>query len=276
MAVHMEDLWPGAAEGGGAVALEEWVLDQGLSRLAESRGVAVNSNEVERERATLVAAIGGEFGADESLSDQALARVRVARGLGPHRFAALLKRTAIMRALVRSDVAVSEEEVAAEVELAIGGKVTAVVAMFATEKEAALVRAGLEGDSSERIERLSALARARSIDPSASNGGFVGPIHPKDPRVPGTLRTVLETQPIGELSPVMAADGGYVVMMIESRTERQAGTPTATEAARGAIVARKERVAMQGLARSVLAGASVNVVDESLRWSWQRARRSEN
>jgi parvulin-like peptidyl-prolyl isomerase len=271
-AVHVEDLWPGIAEGGGAAALEEWVLDRGLARLAGARNVEFNAEGAERERKLLISAIAGEIGGDESLSDQALARVRAARGLGPRRFAALLKRTALMRALVRSEVAVSEEEIAAEVELAVGSKVTAVVAMFGTEKEAAVVRAGLEADASERIARLSALARARSIDPSARDGGVVGPVHPRDPRVPGSLRTVMEGLAIGELSPVIATDGGYVVMMIESRTERMAPTAAVDEGARQAVVARQERVAMDRLARGVLAGASVNVIDESLRWSWQRTR----
>lgn len=272
--IRVSDLWPASAETAGATALEELVLDRGLARLAEVRNVSIAPAQAELERSAIVAAISAEVGADESLADQAMARVRTARGLGPARFAALLNRTALMRALVRGDVSVTDAEVAAEVELAIGRQVRAIVAMFSTEKEAAEVRAGLVAESGERLVRLSAIARARSIDESARNGGLVGPLHPQDPRVPGTLRPVLESLAIGEVSPVLAADGGFAVIMIESRTEPIEPTDEARAKARSSVQQRKERIAMDALARRILSESSVEIMDESLRWTWQRTRQS--
>ncbi len=270
--IRVMDLWPAIAEGGGAGVLQEVVLDRRLSRMMESHGSPIGVEEIEHERRMLLAAISDEVGADEALSDQALARVRSARGLGPARFAALLRRTAIMRALVQPEVAVSEEEVAAEVELLTGVRARAIVAVFSSEQEAAEVRAGLVGDTNGRLARLSALARSRSIDPSASSGGVVGPIHPRDPRVPASLRSILEAQPVGEMSPVLATDDGFAILLVESRTPAQVASPEHEIGARDSIRRRKERVAMEALARRILAEASVNVIDASLRWSWRRAR----
>lgn len=271
--VTMADLWPGIAEFSGAVALEEAILDRGIARRIEALGIVVSSADVEAERMAVREAIAGEVGPDESLADQALARVRDARGLGPTRFRALVERNAKLRALVRPTVEVTGEEVAAEMELQIGSKVSAIVALFGTEKEASIVRAGLIDAPGPSLERLAALAVARSIDVSAREGGRVGPIHPNDPRVSGSLRTVLAQLAIGEVSPVLASEGGYAIVMIEKRTEALSPSAEAEVAARSTVRGRKERVAMDRLARSILSEASINVVDDSIRWGWQRARR---
>lgn len=270
--MRLSDLWPAIAEGGGTKALEELVLDRALARLAQDRGVEVGPDHIERERLSLIAAIAGEVGSDDSLSDQALARVRVARGLGPARFAALLKRTATMRAIVQLEINLSPDEVAAQLDLMTGPKTRAVVAVFSSEQEASSVRAALAAQAEDRLQTLSSIAIARSIDPSASNQGVVGPIHARDPRVPASLRPILEDLAQGDVSPVLATDNGFAILMVESRSERLPTTPELEVQARNEVRLRKERMAMDTLARRFLSEASVHVLDESLRWSWQRTR----
>jgi hypothetical protein len=272
MAVSWEELRDSLAEAGGGVVLEEVVLDRELAKLLGARGLQVSEAEVEGERVRLLDMIAVDSKLSTSEADQALARIRSARGLGPTRFGQLLRRNAALRALVSSTAVVSPEERAREMELALGAKVSAVLVLMPDEKEAALVRAGLMEPPGPSAARLSALALARSIDPSARAGGRVGPIHPADPRVPATLRSALQSLAIGELSSVIAVDGGFALLIVESRTEPLTATPELEQRVEADLRERAMRLAMERLAHQIMSETSVTGMDESMRWGWDRRR----
>jgi parvulin-like peptidyl-prolyl isomerase len=263
---------PALEELAGAQAVEDVVLDAAIDARVSQQGLVVTPTQVEAERERLLAAIAGESGLSQSQADQALARIREARGLGPVRFSQLLKRNAGLRALVAGTFDPTPEERVKELEVATGAKVTGVLVLVADEKEASLIRAGFLEPPGPSIERLAAIARARSLDTSARVGGRVGPIHPGDPRVPGALRHIFQSLPLGEVSPVVSTDEGFAILMIESRSEPLVRTPEVEASVEAALLARKERLAMERLARQLIAEAKVRVMDESLRWSWERRR----
>ena len=74
-------------------------------------------------------------------------------------------------------------------------------------------------DAAQRIvdqlnagENFVALARKVSIDPTASNGGLVGPVSLADLRP--ELRAVLEGRAVGELSPIFRLPTGFAVLKV--------------------------------------------------------------
>lgn len=270
MPVDWRELAPALAEVAGKQILEEAALDRALERLAQERGVVVGAREVEAERERLLASIATDSGLEGGRADRALAHIRESRGLGPVRFARLLERNARLRALVAEDAVPTPEEISRETELILGTKVAAVVLLVSNEKEAATLRAAMMEAPGPGIERLSAMAAARSIDGSASHGGRVGPIHPSDPRVTAGLRPILESLPVGELSPVIATDDAYAIVMVESRSEPVAPTPESEAKILAMTRAKVERLAMERLARRLIGESVIVARDPSLRWNMER------
>lgn len=270
--IAWSSLRPGLAELAGAQVLEEAALDAALDDLLRARQLFVPESAVEGERLRVLETIASESGLSTAEADRALARIRAARGLGPVRFAQLLARNAKLRLLVSDEVTASPEELVRATELELGPRVTAILILVPDEKEAALVRQGMLDPPGPSAARLSAMARARSIDDSARGGGRVGPIHPQDPRVSAALRTTLASLPIGELSPVVAADGGFAIVWIESRSDAEVETPERRAQIEKGVRQRRERLAMERLARRLVDEAQVRTSDESLRWSREKSR----
>ena len=71
-------------------------------------------------------------------------------------------------------------------------------------------------------ENLVALALAVSVDPSASNGGLVGPVPMADLRP--EIRTALATLRMGELSGVVRLPTGFGILKIVPNTEVLTGS----------------------------------------------------
>jgi parvulin-like peptidyl-prolyl isomerase len=62
-------------------------------------------------------------------------------------------------------------------------------------------------------EDFTQLARVLSVDPSAAQGGDLGPVRLTDLAEP--LRSAARALHPGDLSPVLEVDGGYVVLKRE-------------------------------------------------------------
>ncbi len=266
------DLGPELAELAGAQALHDAALDAGLDAELQARGLVLPPQAIDQERTRLMATIAADSGLGTAQADQALHRIRASRGLGPVRFAQLLARNAKLRLLASGSVSISPDELQQEAELQLGAKVSAILVLVSTEREASMLRAGLLESPGPSAERLAELARARSLDSSASSGGRIGPIHPRDPRVPASLRSVFESLTVGETSPVIATDSGFALVMIESRSEPTPRTPERMEQVERSLFAKKERLAMEALAQRLANGASVRAMNPSLKWSWDQAK----
>jgi len=296
--VSAEELAAGLMEAAGGVVLQERVIDTMLA--ARLAGRPITPAMIEAERAELLREVGAAAdqqggGGDEAL--RTITRVREARGLGPKRFEALLARNAGLRALVSEGVVIGEPEVAAGFMVAHGPKAVVRLASFSTLGDSKAFRdevvkaagdgrpsGGLEvqGDGATVGEEATTVqanavrslafavaAVAKSTDASATIGGKIEPLSTVDERYPRAIRTAIDGLGVGMLSDVLALDRGFAVVLIE---EKRAASGAVIEGVRGDIERqlrrRQERLAMDKLARSMLAEAQVMVTDSSLAWSW--------
>jgi len=270
------DLLQGAlAEAAGAVILEEVILDRLLSRRALDAGISIDPAATDAEKQLLLTSLTNQTGLSPSRASELTDRVLRARGLGPLRFASLVRRNAILRALIQSDVQISEAEVEQAVQTQFGPRLGARVILRATQSAAAEVRSALTDATlpttpAAVAARFSQAAVEHSADASAPRGGRLDPISPTDASISSMIRTTIAGLKPGEVSPILAVDGGYAFFILEEHVPALAQpTPADRAATASALRLRKEREAMDRLARQLLASASITIFDHSLRWSWE-------
>ncbi|MCC5822576.1 MAG: peptidylprolyl isomerase [Phycisphaerales bacterium] len=258
------------AELGGAIVLEEFALDRALEREAARRGITVDEAAIRAEERALMDELSTGAGENRAA---VLAEVRRSRGLGPTRYEALLRRNALLRALVRDTAAPSEEEIELARRLAFGE--TRRVRLFVSNSESvatgarsAVVGAPAEGRSWVFAER----AAAGSSHPSAARGGLIERFHPDDPAYPGILGRAARALEPGGVSPVLATAAGYAVVMVEAVEPGRQATAAETERVERRVRQRKERLAMERLARELVDRARVSPVDPDLARAWRERR----
>lgn len=276
-AVTLEEIAPFALEAGGGVALEEIALDRVLTREAERAGVVVTESDMVRERILLLESFDTSGAArDENEAVRLLERVRRSRGLGPTRFKALLWRTATLRKLVQPQVDVGESAIRRAHELAHGEKWRARLITVPTVPDAADAIARLPSPVSPGA--FGAVAAEVSTDVSAARGGVIEPISPADASYPQAIRSALANLTPGGLSPPVALDTGFAVLLLEEVVPADGVTLEQghAEAERRARL-EQERLLMDRLAARLLAGAAVTPLDAGLRGAWdgRRARPSQ-
>ncbi|MDX2146609.1 MAG: hypothetical protein SFZ23_03725 [Planctomycetota bacterium] len=283
--VDRKELAPLLAEAAGRTVLEEVALDRLLMRELRDRGVTISNADLDRERETLTRTAARAASLTPQEADEALLRIQRARGLGPKRLAALLWRSAALRALTRDDVLVSELDRTRAIEVAFGARHVARVAVFSTPSEASSFATPLRSLSGAGlVVAFAEGARTRSIDPSADSGGLIGEVSLSDASVPEVVRTTLRGLKALDaggdgstaMSTSVAVDGGYAVLLLESvRPARATPSPSELAAVEEDLRVGQQRLAMQRLADQLLASAEVTVFDEDLRWAWLSANRSQ-
>jgi parvulin-like peptidyl-prolyl isomerase len=148
------------------------------------------------------------------------------------------------------------------------------VIVMATQREAGELREALEGATGDRSLRFADAAARSSIDSSAARGGLLDPISPLDPTYPAAVGRAFEELGPGEISPVLAVDRGFALVLLEERLPgRDVPRETVEEQLRAEVRLRLERLAMDDLAARLLRGASITVFDRGLERAW-RARPS--
>ncbi len=169
-------------------------------------------------------------------------------------------------------VARQEEQLGTAHAVRHGPRCRARIIVVSSEREAAQARSRVEGAADRRGAFIEE-AIARSTDPSAPRGGLLEPISPADPAYPVSVRRALEALRAGELSPVVALENGYALLLLDERTE---GDGTPIEAVRPELERllriRQERVLMDRTASQMLETARITVFDPSLEWSWRTRR----
>jgi hypothetical protein len=276
--VTWELLQPILAEAAGAQALQELVLDRMLVLELRRRGLSISPEETARERTLVTDTIARDASASPEDTERLLAAVRKRRGLGPARFDRLIERTAGLRKLVATDVTITPEELRQAYDMRHGPRFRARAIMTSTDREAAeLLQQLTEGTPQRRPVLFAELATKRSIDPSASRGGILEPISPADPAYPSSIRAALQRLQPGDLSTVIAVDRGFAIVLLEEVTPAD-GTPfeRAAPAIEAQVRLRRERLAMDDLARRLLREADITVIDRSLAWSWQNQPPQQN
>ncbi|MCB9838873.1 MAG: peptidyl-prolyl cis-trans isomerase [Phycisphaeraceae bacterium] len=266
--VTWDDLLPILSEAAGGEALEELAFDRLLAREAEREGIVITEDDTRREEALLAESIGQAAGADAATAQRLLLDVRRARNLGPARYAALLKRTAILRRLVAEEVHVTNAAVEQMFEIRHGERFRARIITVASERTAEDVRRRALGG-----EPFGELAAEFSTDSSAERGGLIESISAADPTYPSGLRAALRAAEPGGVGPVIALDGAYAVVRVEARI---APDGVNLDAVRGelerAVRLRQERLAMGVLGERLLEGARITVFDRGLSRSWEDRR----
>jgi hypothetical protein len=266
--VTWEEIVPLMAEASGGLILREIALDRAVRAACDTRGITVDEAAIDAERTRLMESIERDAAAGAADSAVLLDSVRRNRGLGEARFARLLERNARMRALVAREIGVNDAEVRQAIQVRFGERYRIRVIVTTDEREAMQLKEELAKASSLDV----AFARAaalKSTDPSAVRGGLLEPISPADQSYPETIRFLLPTLQAGQMSPVVAVDRGFAIALLDSVIAGVEPPPDASEAARAEIRVRKERIAMEDLARRLLAKMEVVPVDADVAWSWR-------
>lgn len=258
-------------EAAGALVLEEIVLDRSLAREAARAGLTIGEDEIRAEEAALLDELAAVTPGETRMD--VLEQIRRARGLGPARYESLLRRNAVLRALVRH----ASEPDALELELArrLAFGETRRVRLFVSASEAAAARARTavqEAPMEARSWVFAEQAAQHSTHASAPRGGLIDRFHSEDPAFPGIVGRAAADLQSGGVSPVLATAGGFAVILVESI--RPGRTPDAGEAERVAarVRLRKERLAMEQLARELIERARVSPVDPDLARAWRDRR----
>ncbi len=254
------------AEAAGGIALEEHLLDRAVAMEAVRRGVAADAEAIAAERRLLQASLAD----DPDRAEELLQRIRDRQGLGPRRFEALLRRNALLRAMVAAEVEIDAAAMERVYDVRHGPRRRSRLLAAASLPEASAAAARLAGG-----ESFAAIAFERSIDPSRDSGGLLPAISRLDPAWPAAFRETLFATPIGEVSPPVLSDRHWLLVEV---LEELPGDGTDPEAVREELrrLARlqQERVLMDRLARELAARLSPRVLDPAIQSSWEMLRRA--
>lgn len=265
--IGWERLHPAMAEAAGRTVIEELALDRSLERAASRAGIEVTEAMIRAEEDALLDELGGVAG-DRSRME-VLGRIRQTRGLGPNRYAGLLRRNATLRALVGQSAEPTEVELSLARSIAFGEARRARVFVSPSDSEAGRVREAVLAAEVRARPWVFAERCVASTHPSAERGGLVARFSPDDPAYPDVVRDAGWELGPGEVSRVLATQAGFVVLLVES--EVPAVTPSDADIARvdRRVRVRKERLAMERLAADLLGGAGVRPVDPDLARAWR-------
>lgn len=259
-------------EAAGATVVEEVAIDLLARRELESRGLTITRSDVDAEEGLLLTALT-RAGAGGPRAGELIMQMRAARGLGPARYRSLLERNAILRRLVKDECEPSPEQLSQGMEVRFGPRYVARIIVTSSQQEASVVHSKVNSlPEDQREVAFATEAFTRSADPSKDRGGLLEPISPADASYASAVRAALPGLKPHHLSPIIALDSGYAVLMGVSKIEGQTPPPDGEELVRGELRARLERVAMDQLARRLLLNSPPTVFDSSINWSWQNRK----
>lgn len=262
----------------GDIALTDAVLDVLLQIEFDRLGLKLDSAYAADERNMLIASIRKGADVTEEQADELLGNLRRDRGLGPQRFAELLRRNAMLRQLAQVRIIdtggqITEDDVRRRFEIVYGPKVLARIITVPAQREAISVRAQLLPQDDSLSDRFARAAVAHSTDGTSARGGLLEPISPADPAYEASIRRVLELMEVGELSNIVAFENGFAILLVEEKTPATSETiDDVADALRLELESRQVRLVMERFARELLDRADVTVFDPSLEWAWKGMR----
>lgn len=263
------ELRPLMAEAVGSVILEELALTSALKQELVRRGISITREDVARERKALLDQMDSSGLSNPQAQATALNRVLASRGLGDRRLEGLLARNAMLRAIASPTVSVSQAEIA-EAFIVVHGEKRRIRLIVSRDEQAlqdAMVRVAGEFDVEQAFARE---ATRLSTDPSAERGGLIEAFSLEDSRYPDSIRSATARLEVGEVSPVISLSPSFgLIYLVERVPPRQISMQEASAEMEALVRRRKERIAMEELASSLLARVRVEPVDPQLRWSWE-------
>ena len=265
-AVAWSDLRRPLVEIAGGEALSEIVLDQRLDQRLESRDLRVTAADRRAERERLLARIGR----DAKQAARLLRGVRNRRGLGKQRFDALLWRNAALRKLVAGEVEVTDAAIRQAYAIRYGKRYLARLITVSSLAKAHELRERIASGTD-----FATVAAEQSLAPSARRGGLLKPISPADPDYPASVRKAITKLAPGDVSsPIALADRFALIKLEKTLAARDVELAEKRERIARAVRERRERRAMERLARSLVKDADVVILHPPLERAWQRYRAS--
>jgi foldase protein PrsA len=258
--IHERELRPTFIDRAGIEALTEVILDRRLTDLLAAMERDISERDIERERLLLLDTLSGDRNEATRLLGELMSRQR----LGEDRFTGLLRRNAMLRALVDSDVQLTDADVERTHDLLHGERrVTRIIvapSVFAADEVGRRLDAG---------ESFAQLAVECSTDSSAARGGLLPPITRHDSTWPDSLRDAAWRLSPGERSdPILFRDELLIVQLEDvipaTRSLNEVDRGELREAARRM----RERVLMEELARRIVEDARVTIADDALARLW--------
>ncbi|MFG0244442.1 MAG: peptidylprolyl isomerase [Phycisphaerales bacterium JB052] len=251
----------------GDEALTEHVLDLALTQRCEREGIGIDADLIERERVLLTETLTGID--EQANSPRVIESLRVRRGLGPDRFERLLRRNAMLRALVGLTATPDTAAIERAMQQAFGQRYR--VRLFVSEQPepASGLRARLaQSDPEARRWVFADACVDQSLHPSAERGGLIPELTATNPGYPQSVLDAMRALVPGEYSRVISTEAGYALVYLE----RIIPAVTPSESQRLELIEQisrnEQRIAMQRLAQQLLEEHEVIVLDKSLNWAW--------
>jgi hypothetical protein len=262
-AVLWGELRPYLNEAAGAEALREAILDQRLEVAMSDAGMIISEADVAAEQQILLRTLSS----DGNTALRLLEQLRNRQRLGSARYQALLRRSAMLRALVRDGVRINDPLIEQLYDARYGPKrqIRILTVPTLAEAQASLteIRAG---------DLFAEVAVRRSTDASAQRGGLLEPFSRLDPSYPLAIRQAawLLTE-VDAISDAIIIDSGYAIVQL-ARLVPSDGVALVDVREDLERLARldQERVLMDQLVQRILGDVSVTIFDESLEEGWRR------
>lgn len=270
--VAWSDLLPLLGESAGRESLRELALDHALEQRCLEQGIAIGPEHIQRERELLARSL--TLASDQSqpntpdTSSLAWLQIRNRRGLGPVRESALLRRSAMLRALVATDTDVDPDSLQLARQIASGPRIDFRALVVPDRALAHRLHSELQADQpQQRNLRFAQLAFEHSTDLTRDRGGLELDASPFDPTLEAPVRDALLLLRPGELSdPIALGPGRWALILpISTRPTPQAAEPAEIHQA---LILRQQRLRMDALALQMLEQTRVEPLDPALAWSW--------
>jgi len=260
------DLLPALTEAGGAEVLRETLIDRALEPRIREAGITIDEPALARERRMLLASLHSDVNTATRLLDE----LRRRRGLGPVRFERLIRRTAMLRALIQDDVHITERTLH-----------DAFDARYGPARRVRLLMTDNLDDAHTALQELEEgaffpeLAARLSTDESAPRGGMLDPVSRRDPSWPQSIRDAAwRLDKPGDVSPPVRIEEGFALLQFVSE---QPGAEVTFDEKREevmhAVRLAQERLLMDALARRLLNTSRITILDRSLEDVWRRGPR---
>jgi hypothetical protein len=255
---------PLVAEASGGPVLEEVVLEWRCETECTKAGVTVGTDLVLAEERRVLESLDQ----DPERAMRLLQSLKARQGLGPLRWQALLRRNAMLRAMVAKDIVLDEAVVEQARDALVGPRRDARLIVVADLVAAERVRAALRDGAA-----FPELAARESLDASAPRGGLVTGVTRRDAAYPSSFREALFTLATNAISDPLLVEDRFMIVQMLSESQ-----PPAIEAAELDRRARErariaqERVAMERLADRLLRTTSLSIFDEAAKNSLDRMR----
>lgn len=264
--LYWRELRPSLVELSGGQALQEVILDQMLEKTLVDRELTIDGDDLARERKLLA----DTMSSDPNTAFRLLDELRSRQGLGDVRFAALIRRNAALRSLVRRQVKTTEADLLRTYTLVYGEK-----------RQARLITLNSLADARNALDRIRRgeffgdVAVELSTDFSSARGGLLEPISREDQGYPVSFRVAIWKLTPGGTSDPLLLENQYALIQLVRVIEKD---EIDFEKVRADLInltrLNQERRLMEQLADRLLSNVTIHFIDDALRQSFERHRRA--